>query len=80
MDIQPITLTKTFSTSYSLEHLDDSHVTYDDTVNKVLTVELREAVPPQVITIAGEEYDTLGQWTDESLNQFLVTKFGLTPV
>jgi hypothetical protein len=31
------------------------------------------------LTISGAEYEQLGQWTDDSLDAFLVAKLGLEP-
>ncbi len=64
--------TKSFQTTYCLETLADTHATYDSPKDRRLIVELMEARPQQSIVISGDEYDSLGQWTDDSLNDYLI--------
>lgn len=64
---------------FSLTELHDNHPTMDNPRAKTLQVFLTEFHPAQSIKISGDDYIALGQWTDESLNQFLITKFGLIP-
>jgi len=79
MNIEPktVTDTKTVTSSFSISKLNDSHVTMDDPMRKTLRIQLVEAMPPQNVIISAAEYDSLGQWTDESLCTFLVAKYGL---
>lgn len=69
-----------YSTTFRMVKLDDVHVTSDDPIRKNLRITLHEAQPPQTILVSGAEYESLGQWTDESLNDWLVTKLGLVVV
>lgn len=82
MNIEPKTITdsKTINTTFVLNTLSDAHMTNDDPFRKILRVSLTEASPPQQISITGNDYDSLGQWTDESLNQYLINKYGLVVV
>ena len=82
MNIEPktITDTKTINMTFTLNTLSDFHVTSDDPFRKILRVSLSEANPPQQVSITGNDYDSLGQWTDQSLNDYLVTKYGLVVV
>ena len=82
MNIEPKTVTdsRTINTTFTLTTLSDFHVTSDDPFRKILRVSLNEANPPQQIIITGTDYDNLGQWTDQSLNDYLVTKYGLTVI
>jgi len=72
--------TKTVTSSFTISKLNDTHVTMDDPIRKTLRIQLSEAMPPQNVIISGAEYDSLGQWTDETLTSFLVAKYGLTVV
>ena len=79
MNIQPktITSTKTVTSSFSFTTLNDAHITNDDPIRKTLRVTLSEALPPQVVSVTGSDYDALGQWTDDSLNAYIIDKYGL---
>lgn len=82
MNIEPKTITdsRTVSMTFTLNTLSDVHMTSDDPFRKILRVSLTEANPPQQILINGTDYDTLGQWTDESLNNYIINKYGLVVV
>jgi hypothetical protein len=81
MNIQPKTVvqTNTIQISYNITKLNDIHVTNDDPYRKILRVNLMEAMPPQIITFTGADYDALGQWTDDALNSGIMAKLGLAP-
>lgn len=80
MNIEPKTVTdsRTISATFTLTTLSDVHMTSDDPFRKILRISLNEANPPQQILVTGTDYDNLGQWTDVSLNDFLVNKYNLT--
>jgi len=82
MNIEPktVTISKTTDTTFSISSLNSSHMTWDDPARRFLRVQLIESSPPQNIMIEGDEYDSLGQWTDETLQQFLMTKFNLVEI
>jgi hypothetical protein len=82
MNIEPKTITdsRTISSTFTLNSLSDFHITSDDPFRKILRVSLSEANPPQQIVISGDDYDNLGQWTDQSLNNYLITKYGLVVI
>lgn len=80
MKIAAKTVTTTISSSFSINRLNDVHVSYDDPIYKVLRITIPEAVPPQVLVISGEEYEALGQWTDATLNATIMAKYGLEEV
>jgi hypothetical protein len=82
MNIEPKTITdsRTISMTFTLNNLSDFHVTSDDPFRKILRVSLSEANPPQQVSITGNDYDSLGQWTDQSLNNYLVAKYGLVVI
>ena len=75
-----VTTTRSISSSFSISTLNDSHLTVDDPIAGKLKVQLIEAKPQTFITIDGADYTSLGQWTDSSLNQFLIQKLGLTVI
>ena len=62
---------------FELKTLSDFHQTQDNPKEKILLVILAEANPPQQIVVKGSEYDAVGQWTDSSLNDYLISKLGL---
>ena len=70
----------TFDASYVMNTLNDQHHTIDDPASQTLTVSLSEALPPQSLVISGQDYVNLGQWTDATLNQYIITKLGLIPI
>lgn len=82
MNIEPKTITesRTVNMTFTLTTLSDVHMTSDDPFRKILRVSLSEANPPQQVSITGNDYENLGQWTDSSLNDFLITKYGLVIV
>lgn len=80
IETKTITDSRTISSTFTLTTLSDIHMTSDDPFRKILRVTLAEATPPQQVIITGADYDSLGQWTDSSLNSFLVNKYGLTVV
>lgn len=82
MNIEPKTVTtsRTVNTTFTISSLNSTHITWDDPFRKILKVQLIEATPAQNILIEGDEYDSLGQWTDETLQQFLITKFNLVEI
>lgn len=82
MNIEPKTVTtsRTIDATFTISSLNSTHVTWDDPFKKALRIQLIEAVPPQNILVEGDEYDSLGQWTDETLQQFLMTKFNLVEI
>ena len=75
-----VTTSRTTDTTFTISSLNSSHMTWDDPARRFLRIQLIEASPPQSIMIEGDEYDSLGQWTDESLCAFLVAKYGLVTV
>jgi hypothetical protein len=81
MNIIPkdITTTNTIvnTVNFKLSKLNDLHITNDDPIRKVLRVNLVEAVPPQTLVIKDAEYDSLGQWTDDSLLTYIINKYGI---
>lgn len=77
MNITPKIVTNTVSLSFTISKLNDVHISYDDPIHKILRVSIPEAVPPQTLTIKGVDYENLGQWTDETLNDTIVAKYGL---
>lgn len=76
-----LSLTHSETRSFNITKLEVLR-TIDDPKAKVLRVLVSGAVFPVVIDDAGEtkDYTTLGQWTDDSLEKFLVQKLGLTVV
>lgn len=70
---ESVTTIKTFT----VDKLDEMHITTDNPFLKTLCVQLNEAIPSQLIAITGAEYDALGQWTDESLTAYIKSKYGL---
>lgn len=81
MNIETITITQTetniVNRVFTLTSLNDKHVTTDDPDRQILKIQLTEARPPQQIVVSGNDYIALGQWTDDSLTQYLITKFNL---
>jgi hypothetical protein len=51
--------------------------TIDDPFNRKLTIVVNQTV---AFDIAGEGYDSLGQWTDESIKAEIVARYGLEVV
>lgn len=82
MNIEPKTITdsRTVNMTFNLNTLSDAHMTSDDPFRKILRVSLSEANPPQQVLVTGTDYDTLGQWTDESLNNYIINKYGLVVI
>jgi hypothetical protein len=82
MNIESKTITdsRTINMTFTLNTLSDFHVTSDDPFRKILRVSLSEANPPQQVSVTGNDYDTLGQWTDQSLNDYLINKYGLVVI
>ena len=81
MKIQPIQISNPQPAKiFSLKTLAENHSTQDDPAKKVLQIILREALPPQTLVVVGAEYDALGQWTDATLNQYIIGKLGLVIV
>ena len=60
-----------------LNTLSDTHFTIDDPFNKRLAIQLREARPAFTLVVTGSNYDALGEWTDASLNQYIINTLGL---
>ena len=79
MNIEPKTITTTVTQKSSLifDTLNDAHSTSDNITDKILIVEIPESTPPHNIVIQGDEYDKLGQWTDYSLNAYIIDKYNL---
>ena len=75
-----VTTSRTIDSTFTFSSINGAHVTSDDPFRRILRVQLIEVVPPQNILIQGDEYDSLGQWTDDSLQQFLITKFNLVEI
>jgi hypothetical protein len=48
--------------------------TSDDAFNRKLQVVVNNAT---AFTIAGAEYDALGQWTDETIRELILARYGL---
>jgi hypothetical protein len=80
MNIIPQTVEITSSISFTLNTLNDNHITNDNPILKILKVQLNEAVPMKTLIFSGAEYDALGQWTDVSLNEYIINKYGLTKI
>lgn len=49
--------------------------TLDDAFNKRLRIQVNSSV---VIMVEGADYDALGQWTDETVKQIVLTRLQLT--
>jgi hypothetical protein len=77
IESKTVTTSRTTDTTFTISSLNGSHMTWDDPARRFLRIQLIEVSPPQNIMIEGDEYDSLGQWTDESLCAFLVAKYGL---
>ena len=75
-----VTTSRTIDSTFTFSSINGAHVTSDDPFRRILRVQLAEVVPPQNILIQGDEYDSLGQWTDDSLQKFLMTKFNLVEI
>ena len=50
--------------------------TNDDPFNRKLVVVVNNLV---TITVAGAEYDALGQWTDDTIKGLILARFALEP-
>jgi hypothetical protein len=48
--------------------------TSDDAFNRKLQVVVNNAT---AFTVAGAEYDALGQWTDETIRDLILARYGL---
>jgi hypothetical protein len=81
MNITPKTITVTRdSLVYKFNKVNDTHITNDNPIAKRLVVILNESNPPYQLIITGSAYDSLGQWTDETLKQAIVDKMGFETV
>jgi hypothetical protein len=49
--------------------------TLDDAFNKRLRIQVNGSVS---IAVEGSDYDALGQWTDETIKQIILTRLQLT--
>jgi hypothetical protein len=76
------TITRTANPSSSkMIVIADKHVTFDNPLRKTLTIHIHEAEPHFFIRVADDEYDSLGNaWSDDDLNNFIVSKLGLVVV
>lgn len=75
-----INIDKLSTDVFVLDTLKSSHFTVDNPKLKRLSINLVEAKPAYTLIIKGDEYDSLGQWTDESLNEYIINKFSLIVV
>ncbi|MEI8288896.1 MAG: hypothetical protein WCH99_05440 [Verrucomicrobiota bacterium] len=51
--------------------------THDDPFNRRLRIIVNSQIQ---IVVTGDQYDALGQWTDETIRGLILTKLGFVPV